>query len=319
MEITMLLVWTFDVVLSLGLLWLAWRALASPDLFKAIVLFISFGLLMALVWVRLDAPDVALAEIAIGAGLTGALLFVSLARLNQIPCNHAAIHLTQGFFKRQILRWLLIICLLGLLAGLVYAILVLPTYSSGLSVEVTANLKASGVSNPVTAVLLNFRGYDTMLEMFVLLMALLGTWLLGGLSYRSELSAGPVLDTFSRFMAPLFILAAAYLLWVGAYAPGGAFQAGSVFGAAGVLLLLADWRPRVNFTQWPLRLALVAGASAFVAVGSLTLLYEGQFLAFPAAQAGFLIFFLESLAAISIGVTLAALFLKRPADTIASK
>ena len=70
-----------DTLLVLGLLWLAWQALTSRDLFRAIVLFISFGLLMALAWVRLDAPDVALAEAAIGAGLTGALLMAALARL----------------------------------------------------------------------------------------------------------------------------------------------------------------------------------------------------------------------------------------------
>ena len=71
----------FDVVLGFALLWLAWRALASPDLFRAVVLFIAFGLLMALAWVRLDAPDIALAEAAIGAGLTGAILLAALARL----------------------------------------------------------------------------------------------------------------------------------------------------------------------------------------------------------------------------------------------
>lgn len=75
---------SFDVLLGLGLLWLAWRALASPDLFKAVVLFVSFGLLMALAWVRLEAPDVALAEAAIGAGLTGALLMAALARLREV-------------------------------------------------------------------------------------------------------------------------------------------------------------------------------------------------------------------------------------------
>lgn len=81
METMILLQWLFDGLLGLGLLGLAWRALFSPDLFKAIVLFIAFGLLMALVWVRLEAPDVALAEAAIGAGLTGALLLTALARL----------------------------------------------------------------------------------------------------------------------------------------------------------------------------------------------------------------------------------------------
>jgi uncharacterized MnhB-related membrane protein len=86
-----LLQWTFDALLGFALLWLAWQALASPDLFRAIVLFIAFGLLMALAWVRLHAPDVALAEATIGAGLTGALLLATLARLeskNQTKAAH---------------------------------------------------------------------------------------------------------------------------------------------------------------------------------------------------------------------------------------
>ncbi len=86
-----LLAWAFDGTLGLALLWLAWRSLASPDLFRAIVLFIAFGLLMALAWVRLDAPDIALAEAAIGAGLTGALLLAALARLapdEETPAVH---------------------------------------------------------------------------------------------------------------------------------------------------------------------------------------------------------------------------------------
>jgi energy-converting hydrogenase B subunit D len=78
----------FDGLLGLILLWLAWRTLACADLFKATVLFITFGLLMAVAWVRLDAPDVALAEAAIGAGLTGALLLAAIARLKQTGDAH---------------------------------------------------------------------------------------------------------------------------------------------------------------------------------------------------------------------------------------
>ena len=82
--------WTFDIVLGLTLLWLAWRALTSEDLFKGIVLFIAFGLLMALAWVRLNAPDVALAEAAIGAGLTGALLLSALSKLESATTQVSA-------------------------------------------------------------------------------------------------------------------------------------------------------------------------------------------------------------------------------------
>ncbi|NJN47867.1 MAG: DUF4040 domain-containing protein [Candidatus Competibacteraceae bacterium] len=66
--------WLFDGLLAIGLLWLGWRTVVSADLFKSIVLFIVLGLFMALCWARLAAPDVALAEAAIGAGLIGALL-----------------------------------------------------------------------------------------------------------------------------------------------------------------------------------------------------------------------------------------------------
>jgi len=83
MEALIGLAWIFDSLLGLGLLWLAWLALNCSELFKAIVLFVAFGLLMALAWVRLNAPDVALAEAAIGAGLTGALLMAALARLRE--------------------------------------------------------------------------------------------------------------------------------------------------------------------------------------------------------------------------------------------
>lgn len=71
----------FDVLLGFGLIAMAWLTLSSADLFRAVVLFVSFGLLLALAWARLAAPDVALAEAAIGAGLTGALLMAALARL----------------------------------------------------------------------------------------------------------------------------------------------------------------------------------------------------------------------------------------------
>ena len=69
----MSMVWLVDGFVALLLVGLALILLNSPNLFRAIVLFIVFGLLMAVTWGRLDAPDIALAEAAIGAGITGAL------------------------------------------------------------------------------------------------------------------------------------------------------------------------------------------------------------------------------------------------------
>jgi multisubunit Na+/H+ antiporter MnhB subunit len=300
------LAWAFDCLLGFGLLWLAWRALTCPDLFQAIVMFVAFGLLMALAWVRLEAPDIALAEAAIGAGLTGALLLAALARLGFTDSNEGS---AEGALKFRLPRGLPIAVLLPVAAGLGYSVLSLPRYAAGLSAEVTANLQSSGVSNPVTAVLLNFRGYDTLLETVVLLLALLGVWSFGGTAVDREAVPGPVLDTLSRLLAPVLILVGAYLLWAGAHAPGGAFQAGAVLGAAGVLLHLAGWRLRTGSTSLPLRLILVIGPGAFVAMAALTVLVDGQLLEYRPDHAATLILVLETFATLSIGATLAALFL----------
>jgi len=204
---------------------------------------------------------------------------------------------------------LLIALLITLLAiGLGNAVLSLSTSTAGLTQIVNSQMAQSGVSHPVTAVLLNFRGYDTLLEMVVLLLALLGVWAIGEARYQ-EIAPGPVLDTFARLLVPILILVAVYLLWVGAHAPGGAFQAGSILGAAGVLLLLSGWRPRYPLMALPLRMTLILGPMMFVAIAAITFIIEGQLLTFPVNQAGTLILILETAATLSIGITLAALFL----------
>ena len=319
MEALTLLSWVFDATLGSTLMWLAWRALASEDLFKGIVLFIAFGLLMALAWVRLDAPDIALAEAAIGAGLTGALLLGALAKLNAgyegsqaLPENMTAL-VNKSVNEPVLFRWLLMLLpmllLLVLAGGLGYAILNLPSHAIGLSLRVADNIEASGLSNPVSAVLLNFRAYDTLLEMAVLLLAVLGVWSLAVVSESREAVPEAVLDMLSHLLVPLLILVSGYLLWVGGHAAGGAFQAGSVLAAAGVLLLLTGWCPSVRFAGWPLRFALILGLTIFVLVAVLMLLLGKSFLEFPLPLAGALILLIEAAAALSIGITLASLFL----------
>ena len=71
-----------DVLLATGALALAGLALAANKVFTGIVLFVSLGLLVTLIWARLGAWDVAIAEAAIGAGLTGALLLAAWRKLD---------------------------------------------------------------------------------------------------------------------------------------------------------------------------------------------------------------------------------------------
>jgi uncharacterized MnhB-related membrane protein len=73
----------FDLWLAAALLWSGWCSLSVDRLDRALILFIAFGLLMALAWARLSAPDIGLAEAAIGAGLTGALLLDAYGALRR--------------------------------------------------------------------------------------------------------------------------------------------------------------------------------------------------------------------------------------------
>lgn len=75
--------WIFDGLLAALIVWLGWRTVASRTLFRAIVLFVAFGLSMVLAWVRVDAIDVALAEVAVSTGLTGALLLAAYGLARQ--------------------------------------------------------------------------------------------------------------------------------------------------------------------------------------------------------------------------------------------
>ncbi len=215
-----------------------------------------------------------------------------------------------------VIRLLSALLVSAVAAGLAFAVSSLPTVATGLHDAVDARLALSGVSHPVTAVLLNFRGYDTLLEMAVLLLVLVGVWSLNVAPSERQTATAAVLHFLVRFLVPVMILIAAYLLWVGAHAPGGAFQAGAVLGAAGVLLLLSGWRLPELLAGWPLRLTLVAGVGVFAAVAAGVMWSGASLLEYPPQWAGELILLIEATATLSIGAALAALFLGgRPEDS----
>jgi len=82
-ELTFGLSLIFDVVLIICIVILALGTLFNRSVFTSIVLFISLGLMITIAWVRLGAIDVAIAEAAIGAGLTGALLLGAWKRFEK--------------------------------------------------------------------------------------------------------------------------------------------------------------------------------------------------------------------------------------------
>lgn len=192
---------------------------------------------------------------------------------------------------------------------LVWALLSLELQAPGLSMLVRELLPESGVRAEVTAVLLNFRGYDTLLELAVLLTALLGAWQLGPLQLPGKnTQPGPVLESLLRLLVPVMILISGYVLWLGGHAAGGAFQAGALLAAAGVLLLVARPEELPLHNQIWLRLLLVLGPALFVLVAGAVMLVGGSLLEYPRTQAGSLILLIEVGSTLSIGITLTLLF-----------
>lgn len=301
----------FDWILVLAIVVLAWRSLNDPDLFRAVVEFIALGLLMAVAWVRLRAPDVALAEAAVGSGLTGALILSALVRMRRRASRDR--ETTGGVDMTR--RAPLGVLSLGLLAALSWAVVSLPAKPTGLAEASLAKLAESGVKNPVTAVLLNYRGYDTLLEVGVLLLAIAGVWSLRrGEWPAAGLRERPLLLSMLRVVLPMLVLAAGYLLWIGAFAPGGAFQGGALLGGALVLAMLGGLARRSVDRAGLLRAGLVLGVLVFAGVCAITLWLTGGLLQYPPGSGGVWIMVVESAALVSIGLTLGLLYLGgRPA------
>lgn len=299
----------FDGALCLLILAVAVTSVAVRDPFTGIVFFIVYGLLVAIAWTRLEAVDVALAEAAIGAGLTGVLFVGAMSRMERAARAEAQ-RPAHAPFAATAVR--IVLCA-GATAGIAAAFLSLPDHAPNLRPLAEQNLHLTGVANPVTAVLINFRGYDTLLETVVLLIALIGVWSLAadrfwGGAPGAEQQATPqgVLAYFGRVLPPVGLLLGAYLVWTGSSAPGGAFQGGTVL--AGVLLLvwmagLGD-APRV--TSAPLRLVLIAGPAVFLVIGIVGALL-GSFLGLHPPMAKTLTLAIEFALAGSIAATLALL------------
>lgn len=293
----------FDLLLVTTLIGLGAAAVLSRDLFRSVILLMVFGLVMGLAWARLNAPDIALTEAALGAGMTGALLLNALRIFSggENPRVRSALLVLPG------------LALVALATVLIKAVRAMTPAETGLGGHIEAAMPASGVEHPLTAVLLNFRGYDTLLEIGVLVLAVIAVWSLDQrrsrpFRLRPPQHDNPVLRAGISLLIPVMVIAAGYMVWAGAFRPGGAFQAGALLGA-GSVTLIASGMLGTPLSRHGLARALLAGGFVFfLAVAAGTVLFKGHLLEYPPELAGGLIMAIESLLALSIGGALAALF-----------
>lgn len=73
------------IYLLLGFLILcAIAASVTKKLLASIVIFMSYSLIMSIIWVLLESPDLAITEAAVGAGVTSLLFFTTLKKIHAI-------------------------------------------------------------------------------------------------------------------------------------------------------------------------------------------------------------------------------------------
>ena len=283
-----------NFVLVALILGLAFWTVVSREAFAAVAGFIAYGLLLTLVWVQLHGIDVALTEAAIGGGLTGALLIGAASRLRGTEAASRAARpgaATRGFAAALSAAVTL---------ALAVCVFVLPDPAPTLAHEVAANMAATEVGNPITAVLLAFRAMDTLLEAIVLLFALIGVWSFApdkfwggrpGLRQRAEPNG--ILAYAARLLPPLGIVVGSYIFWIGADHPGGKFQGATIMAAMWLLVLMAGLADAPPIGRRWLRGLLVAGPLAFIGVGLVGAVTAGAFLAYPQGMAKPLILVIE--------------------------
>ena len=152
----------------------------------------------------------------------------------------------------------------------------------------------AGAPNMVTAVLADYRSYDTLGEVVVIFTAGLACLLVLGAFTRTgpgkeddgEMAysfGSDVLDATTRMLTPFIVLFATYVVVHGHTSPGGGFQGGAIFAAAVILVRLVhgaaaglEFRPSVTIA------AASIGVFVFFGTGLLSLFYERNFLDYSA-------------------------------------
>jgi len=156
-------------------------------LFVVVMLSGVFSLLSALLFVVLDAPDVAFTEAVVGAGISSVLMLATIALTSRVerPPSHSSV------------IPLLVVVITG--AVLVYGTLDMPNFGAA-DTPVQKHLAAQflsrspqeiAVPNVVTAILASYRGYDTLGEAVVVFTAGIGVlMLIGSLGRRRKKPGG---------------------------------------------------------------------------------------------------------------------------------
>ena len=283
------LVWAAGAACALGAAWQAkYHRLA------ALILVGGAGLTIVVTFVWFSAPDLALTQLTVEV-VTTVLLLLGLRWLPQrfrIPGDRGPETLTRA---RRLRDLGLAVAAGGGLAALSYAVMTRTPPDLLARHFLERAYTEGGGTNVVNVILVDFRGFDTLGEIFVVAAVALTTYALlrrfrpapdsvevpeqqrdqlaGDLARRGQGEAGRAADwmlvpfTLTRLLFPVMLVVAVFLLLRGHDLPGGGFSAGMVVAIAIILQYLTGG------TEWTedrlrLRLQVWIGAGLLLAAGT---------------------------------------------------
>lgn len=266
------------------------------DVLAATIAFSAYSLVLSLLWVLLRAPDVALTEAAVGAGLLTVLFVATISQTTRRETGLAVA-----------VRWPALFVMTAFGALFARTLVTLPPVGAADSpvqghlaeFYLGTGLTEAGITNVVIAVLVFYRGFEMFGEVVVVLAAGIGALLVLGrqgigieqvLTRRferiDESTGDPsiVATTAIRAVTPFVALFGLYITFYGTKAAGGGFQGGVIIGAAVILLAFGfgierarDWLNRSAVTA-----ITIGGITAIALLGLGSQVFGGQFLEYEA-------------------------------------
>lgn len=242
----------------------------SKRLLTSIIIFMSYSCIMSVIWLMLEAPDLAITEAAVGAGVSSILFFVTLKKIHAVEHEEKGIkpkeiadmehHWEMKVFRKAYKATAVIVCA-SLIIILLAVVSQLPRFGNPDNPDnnevveryITQGLQETGSINIVTGMILDYRAFDTFGESCVLFIAATCVMILLRVDFKSDSLSMPsgendriyepkndiILQKTAKILVPMIILFGIYIILNGHLSAGGGFSGGAVIGAGLILYLNA--------------------------------------------------------------------------------
>ncbi|MFT5170376.1 MAG: multicomponent Na+:H+ antiporter subunit B [Candidatus Marinamargulisbacteria bacterium] len=286
------MIWQFDVILLTLVVVCAVGSLFIADLMGAVIVFGAYSFLMCLIWTGMGAVDVAFTEATVGAGVSTVLFLATIYNTSRkIRPSKDKVLKGSAAIGAIVLGGILFMVVPDLPA---WGDASSPANSHVAKYYIEHTLHDTNVPNIVTAVLADYRGFDTMFETCVVFVACLGIVAMLRRKPKKGAKTAPydhsadslIVQTACRFMVPLIQLFALYVVAHGHHSPGGGFQGGVLLGASLILIGMSydldTVKKRISENQ--IMVLSAVGVLIFAGLGAICMLLGGNFLDYSVFQ-----------------------------------